>query len=56
MGDIVVSVGPQQVVGVDDLHAAVEQFSLGDTVPLGIRRDGEVVVINVPLLKELDAP
>ena len=53
IGDIVVSVGGQQVVGVDDLNAAIEQFSLGDTVPLGVRRGRDVIIINVPLLKEI---
>ena len=53
IGDIVVSVGGQQIVGVDDLNSAIEQFSVGDTVPLGVRRGREVITINVPLLKEL---
>lgn len=53
IGDIIVSVGSQPVVRVDDLQAAVEQFSVGDQVPLGVRRSNQVININVPLLQEV---
>ncbi|KAK9801377.1 hypothetical protein WJX73_003060 [Symbiochloris irregularis] len=53
IGDIIVSVGSQPVARVEDVVAAVEQFSIGDQVPLGVRRGSQVISVSVPLLKEL---
>ena len=53
VGDVIVSVAGQPVVGVDDVNSAMEQFNVGDTVALGIKRGADVVLVNVPLLKEL---
>ena len=53
VGDVIVSVGGQPVVRIEDLVSAVEQFSVGDQVPLGVLRGGQIININVPLLKEL---
>ena len=55
IGDVIVSVGSQPIVRVEDLVAAVEQFNIGDQVPLGIRRGSQMVDIIVPLLREVDS-
>ena len=53
MGDIIISVGKKAIVQLEDLIAAVEQFSIGDQVPLGIRRGNDHLTVLVPLIKEL---
>lgn len=53
IGDIIVSVGGQPVVRVEDLVSAVEHFNVGDQVPLAVRRGNQTVSVIVPLLKEL---
>ena len=55
LGDIIVSVGSQPIVKLEDLVAAVEQFNVGDQVPLGLKRGNEVVNVNAPLLREVSA-
>ena len=53
IGDIIVSVGGQPVVGVDDVHSAMEAYSVGQHVALGIKRGREVLTVMVPLLQEV---
>lgn len=49
LGDVIVSVAGQPVTGVDDVLAALEQYSIGETVPLGIKRGADVILLEVPL-------
>lgn len=55
LGDVITAVGGQRIVSVEDLVSAIEQFSIGDRVPLTIRRDGRQLDIQVPLLAEQKA-
>jgi S1-C subfamily serine protease len=50
-GDLIVAVGGETVQGSEDVSAIVEQFSVGDQVPLTILRGSQRLVINVPLLE-----
>ena len=52
---MIVAVGGQKVVTVEDLVSAIERFNVGDQVPLQIRRDGKVLDMQVPLLAEQTA-
>ncbi len=55
LGDVITAVGGQRIVSVEDLVSAIEQFSIGDRVPLSIKRDGRQLDIQVPLLAEQKA-
>ena len=55
LGDVITAVGGQRIVSVEDLVSAIEHFSIGDRVPLTIRRDGRQLDIQVPLLAEQKA-
>ena len=55
LGDVILTAAGQPVSVLEDLLAIVEQFSIGDQVPLQVWRQGEVRQVNVPLTKELTA-
>ena len=50
VGDIVTAVGGLHIGTTEDLASAVEQFNVGDQIPLTIQRDGERLQVIVPLL------
>jgi S1-C subfamily serine protease len=52
LGDVIMAVGGQRVACVEDLISAIERFSVGDQVPLTVRRDGRSLDVQVPLLGE----
>eukprot|EP01024_Parvocaulis_polyphysoides_P046079 TRINITY_DN4324_c0_g2_i1.p1 TRINITY_DN4324_c0_g2~~TRINITY_DN4324_c0_g2_i1.p1 ORF type:complete len:448 (+),score=51.12 TRINITY_DN4324_c0_g2_i1:22-1344(+) len=52
LGDVIESVGGQQVKTVEDVVSVVEYFNVGDQVPLQIQRGNQNISVNVPLLQE----
>lgn len=48
-----VAIGGESVVSSEDVLAIVEQFSVGDQVPVTVLRGSRRLVVNVPVL-ELD--
>ena len=48
-GDIIVSINGQQVKGSSSLVGWVRQHAVGDTVELGIVRDGKEMKLSVTL-------
>lgn len=63
LGDVIVQVGGQPVNAVEDLISMLEQFSVGDQVPLALHRYGGTSHVDrtfaretvaVPLLKEVN--
>lgn len=54
-GDLVVAVGGERVQSSEDIAAIVEQFSVGDQVPVTLLRGREEVAVNVPLVELPDA-
>jgi S1-C subfamily serine protease len=55
-GDLVVAVGRERVNSSEDILAIVEQFSVGDQVPLTIQRGNQTLVVNVPVVEISDRP
>jgi S1-C subfamily serine protease len=49
LGDVIVGVGERAVKDANDLFASLEELSPGQTVPVKVRRDGQVVVVQVRL-------
>jgi S1-C subfamily serine protease len=49
LGDVIVELGGQPVKNVGDLHAAVERFKVGETVTVGILREGKRQDVSVTL-------
>jgi S1-C subfamily serine protease len=49
IGDVVVSLNDQAVTGIDDLSALVRSYQAGETVVVGIIRDGEPMELGVTL-------
>lgn len=54
-GDLVVAVGGERVQSSEDIAAIVEQFSVGDQVPVTLLRGRKEVAVNVPLVELPDA-
>eukprot|EP00892_Ulva_mutabilis_P010674 jgi/Ulvmu1/797/UM010_0171.1 len=54
-GDLIIAVGGEKVQSSEDIAAIVEQFSVGDQVPVTLLRGRAEVVINVPLVELPDA-
>jgi S1-C subfamily serine protease len=50
--DNITAVGAQKIITVEDLVSAIEQFSLHVLVPLTIKRDCQILNLQVPLLNE----
>ncbi len=48
-GDVIVSVDDQKVITYDDLRNAFDKYKVGNTVSLGILRDGTKITISVTL-------
>jgi S1-C subfamily serine protease len=49
-GDLVIAVGGERVNSSEDIAAIVEQFQIGDQVPLTLLRGREQFNVNVPLI------
>lgn len=54
-GDLIVAVGGERVQSSEDIAAIVEQFSVGDQVPVTLLRGRQEVAVNVPLVELPDA-
>ena len=50
-GDLVVAVGGERVNSSEDVLAIIEQFAVGDQVPITLQRGSQQVVVNVPVLE-----
>ena len=50
-GDLVVAVGREAVRSSEDIAAIVEQFHVGDQVPVTVLRGRERIDMNVPLVE-----
>lgn len=50
-GDLIVAVGGERVQSSEDVLAIVEQFSIGDQVPVTLQRGSQQVVVNVALVE-----
>lgn len=54
-GDLIIAVGGERVQSSEDIAAIVEQFSVGDQVPVTLLRGRQEVIMNVPLIEMPDA-
>lgn len=54
-GDLIIAVGGERVQSSEDIAAIVEQFSVGDQVPVTLLRGRQEVSVNVPLVELPDA-
>lgn len=54
-GDLIVAVGGERVQSSEDVLAIVEQFSIGDQVPVTLQRGSQQVVVNVALVEVNDS-
>ncbi len=48
-GDVIVGIGDRQIETTEELHAALDLRSAGDTVPLKVLRNGKQVTLDVTL-------
>jgi S1-C subfamily serine protease len=48
-GDIIIAMGGRPISGMDDLIALLEEYSVGDDVPLTVIRDGDQMDVTVTL-------
>jgi S1-C subfamily serine protease len=53
-GDLVIAVGGEKVESSEDIAAIVEQFSVGDQVPVTLLRGRQPQVVSVPLIEVAD--
>ena len=52
IGDVIVEVGGEHIASSEDVLGIVEQFSVGDQVPITVMRGKEKVTVIVPLLPD----
>ena len=50
IGDIIVSIDGQQIADTDDLYKSLDKKQIGDTIQVGILRDGKSMTVPVKLL------
>ena len=50
-GDLIVAVGGERVHSSEDVLAIVEQFSVGDQVPITLQRGSQRVQVNAPVVE-----
>lgn len=50
-GDLVVAVGSEKVQNSEDIAAIVEQFQVGDLVPVTLLRGRQRIDVNIPLIE-----
>lgn len=50
-GDLIVAVGGERVQSSEDVLAIVEQFSVGDQVPITLQRGSQQIQVNAPVVE-----
>ena len=53
-GDLIIAVGGERVQSSEDVLAIVEQFAIGDQVPMTLQRGNQQLQVNVPIVEIKD--
>ena len=53
-GDLIIAVGGEKVQSSEDVLAIVEQFSVGDQVPITLQRGRQQLQVNAPIIEMRD--
>jgi S1-C subfamily serine protease len=53
-GDLIVAVGGERVQSSEDILAIIEQFNVGDMVPITVLRGRKQLVVNVTVKEMVD--